>query len=80
MNFGIINSITKLHLVGICTESSTMHGSMNTRYICLSKAKASLRLKISMTFGSKKGTQIYYSFLSKVLANEPPPGPPKGPL
>ena len=26
--FGIINSITKLHLVGISTESSTMHGSM----------------------------------------------------
>jgi hypothetical protein len=29
INFGIINSITKLHLVGISTESSTMHGSMN---------------------------------------------------
>jgi hypothetical protein len=28
-NFGIINSITKLHLVGISTESSTMHGSMS---------------------------------------------------
>jgi hypothetical protein len=29
INFGIINSITKLHLVGISTESSTIHGSMN---------------------------------------------------
>jgi hypothetical protein len=32
INFGIINSITKLHLVGISTESSTMHGSMNIKF------------------------------------------------
>ena len=32
INFGIINSITKLHLVGISTESSTMHGSMNVKF------------------------------------------------
>ena len=38
------------------------------------------RLKISMASGSKKGTQIYFSYLSKVLANEPPPGSPTGPL
>ena len=31
INFGIINSITKLHLVGISTESSTMHGSTNIK-------------------------------------------------
>jgi hypothetical protein len=31
INFGIINSITKPHLVGISTESSTMHGSMNIK-------------------------------------------------
>ena len=31
LNFGIINSITKLHLVGISTESSTMDGSMNIK-------------------------------------------------
>jgi len=36
------------------------------------------RLKILMASGSKKGTQIYFSFLSKVLANEPPPGSPTG--
>ena len=30
-NLGIINSITKLHFVGISTESSTMHGSMNIK-------------------------------------------------
>ena len=39
-----------------------------------------LRLKILMASGSKKGTQIYFSFLSKVPANEPPPGSPTGPL
>jgi len=32
INPGIINSITKLHLVGISTESSTMHGFMNIRH------------------------------------------------
>jgi len=47
--------------------------------MCLREAKASLILKIVMTFGSKKGTQIYCSLLSKVPANEPPPGSPKGP-
>ena len=31
INFGIINSVTKLHLVSISTESSTMHGSMNIK-------------------------------------------------
>jgi hypothetical protein len=31
INFGIINSITKLHLVGISTEESTMHGSMSIK-------------------------------------------------
>jgi len=43
-------------------------------YVCSSEAKASLRLKILMTSGSKKGTQIYFSFVSKVPANEPTPG------
>jgi hypothetical protein len=33
INFGIINSITKLHRVGISTESSTMHGSVNINSI-----------------------------------------------
>jgi hypothetical protein len=28
-----MDSITKLHLVGISTESSTMHGSMNIKQI-----------------------------------------------
>jgi hypothetical protein len=33
INFGIINSITKMQLVGISTESSTMHGSINIKFI-----------------------------------------------
>jgi hypothetical protein len=33
VNFGIINSITKLHLVGISTESSTLHGSINMKFM-----------------------------------------------
>jgi len=37
------------------------------------------RLKILMSSGSKKGTQIYYPFLSKVPASESPPGSPMGP-
>ena len=51
-----------------------------TPCICLSEVKVSLRHKFLITSRSKKGTQIYYSFLSKVPANEPPPGSPKGPL
>jgi hypothetical protein len=45
-------------------------------YICLSEVKASLRFKTLMTSGSKKGTHIYFCFLSNVPANEPPPGLP----
>jgi hypothetical protein len=33
-----------------------------------------------MASGSKKEARIYFSFLSKVQANEPPPGSPTGPL
>jgi len=33
-----------------------------------------------MNSGSKKGNQIYFSFLSKVPVNEPPSGSPAGPL
>jgi len=46
----------------------------------LLKFQTAPRLKILMVSGSKKGTQIYSSFLSKVPANEPPPGSPTGPL
>jgi hypothetical protein len=46
----------------------------------LPKFQMAPRLKILMASGSKKGTQINVSFLSKVLANEPPTGSPTGPL
>jgi len=46
----------------------------------LPKFQMAPRLKILMASGSKKGTQIYFSYLSKVLANKPPPGSPTGPL
>jgi hypothetical protein len=38
------------------------------------------RLKILMSAGSKKGTRYTFSLLSKIPANEPPPGSPTGPL
>ena len=37
-------------------------------------------LKILMSFASRKGTQIYYPFLSNVPAVESPPGSQMGPL
>jgi len=37
------------------------------------------KLKILMSSGSKKGTQMYCPFLSKVPASESPPGPHCGP-
>ena len=46
----------------------------------LTKFQMAPRLKISVSSTSKKGTQIYYPFLSKVLAHESPPGYPMGPL
>jgi hypothetical protein len=48
------------------------------RYVCLSESKASVRLKILMTSGSKKGTQIYFSLKSP--GKRTPPGSPTGPL
>ena len=41
INFGIINSITKLHLVVISTESSTLHGSMNIKFRIMSRVTLS---------------------------------------
>jgi hypothetical protein len=38
------------------------------------------RLKISMSSGSKKETQIHFSFLSKIPGDETPSGSPTGPL
>jgi len=46
----------------------------------LLKFQMAPRPKIIMASGSKKGTQKYFSCLSKVPANEPPPGSPTAPL
>jgi hypothetical protein len=53
INFGIINSITKLHVVCICTESSTMHGSMNVKnaYFMFSKSSVLCSKQTSCAFG-----------------------------
>jgi len=47
--------------------------------VSLLKFQMAPRLKILMASWSKKETQIYFSYLSKVLANEPPPVPQQGP-
>jgi hypothetical protein len=45
------------------------------------KFQMAFKLKILMSSGSKKGTQIYLSFLSKSPGKRiPPPGSPTGPL
>ena len=46
----------------------------------LPKFQMAPRHKILMSSGSKKATQIYYSFLSRVPASESPPSYPTGPL
>jgi hypothetical protein len=46
----------------------------------LPKFQMAPKLKILMSSGSKKGTQLYYPFLSKVLASESLPGSLMGPL
>jgi hypothetical protein len=48
--------------------------------VSLLKFQMALRFKIVMTSGSKKRTQMYFAFLSKVPANEPPPGSQTEPL
>ena len=63
--------------------SAPMHLGPNRRALCAPYriiGAVAPRLKILMTSGSKTGTQIYYFFLSKVPAKEPPPGSPAGPL
>jgi len=51
-----------------------MHLGLNRRALCAPyriMGAVAPRLKILMTSGSKKGTQIYYVILSKVPANKP---------
>jgi hypothetical protein len=64
MRLGLIDGLFVAHNL-ISTQESL---------VPLLQLQMAPRLKILMASGSKKGTQIYFSFLSKVLANEPPPG------
>jgi len=46
--------------------------------VLLLKFQMPPRFKIIMSSGSKTGTQIYFSHLSKSLANKTPPGSQQG--
>jgi len=69
-----------MHL-GLIDEPFVPHNLISTQEspVPLQKFQMAPSLKILMTSRSKKGTQIYFSFLSKVPANEPTPGSPTGP-
>jgi hypothetical protein len=54
--------------------------SAQVSHVLLLKFQIAHRLNILMASRSKKGTQIHFPFLSKVPANEPPPGFPTGSL
>jgi hypothetical protein len=68
--------------VGLIDGSFVSHNLISTQEspVPLLNLQMAPRLKILMSSGSMKGTQIYFSFHSKILANEPPPGSPTGPL
>jgi len=63
-----------MHL-GLLDGPFVPHSLISTREnpVPLLKYQMASRLKILMSSRSKKGTQIYFSFLSKVPANKPPP-------
>jgi len=69
-----------MHL-GLIDGPVVPHNLISTQEspVLLLNFQMAARLKILMASASKKGNQIYFSFLSKVPANEPPPGSPKGP-
>jgi len=70
-----------MHL-GLTDGSFVPHNLISAQEspVPLLKFQMAPRLKIVMASWSKKGTRIYFSFLSKVPANEPPPDSPTGPL
>jgi hypothetical protein len=70
-----------MHL-GLIDKPFVPHNLISTQEspVPLLKFQVAPRLKILMVSGSKKGTHTYFSFLSKVPANETPPGSPTGPL
>jgi hypothetical protein len=70
-----------MHL-GLTDGHFVPHNLISTQQspVPLLKFQMAPRLKILMTSWSKKGTQIYFSFLSEVPAHEPPPGSSTGTL
>jgi len=68
-----------MHL-GLIDEPYVPHNITQEIPVPLLKFQMTPRLKILTSSGSKIRTQIYFSFLSKVPANEPPPVSPTGPL
>jgi hypothetical protein len=69
MHLGLINTLFVPH--NLITQESP---------VPLLKFQMAPILKILVSSGSKKGTQIYFFFLFYILANEPPPGSSSGPL
>jgi hypothetical protein len=69
-----------MHL-GLIDRPFVPHNLISTQEssVPLLKFQMAPRLKILMASGSKKGTQIYLSFLSKVPTNESSPVSPTGP-
>jgi len=70
-----------MHL-GLIDGPFVPHNLISTQesLVPLLKFQMAPRIKILMASGCKKGTQIYFSFLSKVPANTPPSGSPTEPL
>jgi hypothetical protein len=68
-----------MHL-GLIDGPFVPHNLISTQESPVPLLKFQMTPILKMASGSKKGTQIYFSFLSKVPANEPPPGCPTGPL
>jgi len=69
-----------MHL-GLIDGPFVPHNPISTQEspVLILKFQMAPRLKILMSPGSKKGTQIYFTFLSKVQANEPHPVSPTCP-
>jgi len=70
-----------MHL-GLIDGPFVPHNLISTQEspVPLPKIQMAPRLKILMASRPKKRTQIRFSFLSKVPANELPPGSPRGTL
>jgi hypothetical protein len=77
-----VRALTILLHLGLLDGSFVPHNLISAQYspVPLPQFQMAHRLKILMSFWSNRGSQIYYPFLSKVPANESPPGSPTGPL